>query len=98
MHVLSRDTIRTGNDGRTGIIFHDGTRISLGPSSEISIERFEFQPADQKLGLILRIVQGIAAYISGKISELSPGSVQVQTPAGIIGLRGTQFVLSVEHP
>ena len=98
LHIFSQDSIRTGADGSAGIILHDGTRISLGPSSEIAIERFAFEPAQRQLSLVLRMVQGVAAYISGKISQLAPGSVEVATPAGIIGLRGTEFVLSVERP
>ena len=35
-------------------------------------------------------------FVSGVISKLRPESVSVQTPAGLIGVRGTQFVAKVE--
>src|SRR5262245_40046490 len=82
LHLNEKDVLRTGADGRLGIILRDGTRVSLGPNSELTIDRFLFEPATGQLGLILRLARGVAAYVSGKISQLAPGSVQMQTPVG----------------
>jgi hypothetical protein len=98
MHLLSNDLLKTSADSRLGIIFQDGTRISLGPRTEVRIDRFLYEPADGKLGLMLSIARGILAYISGKISQLSPDSVGVTTPTCVIGLRGTHFAISIDEP
>src|SRR5213075_2657233 len=37
--VYAADTLRTGNNGRVGVTLKDDTRISLGPSSEVRLER-----------------------------------------------------------
>ena len=34
------DVLRTGADGRMGVVLRDDTRLSLGPESEIRIDRF----------------------------------------------------------
>jgi hypothetical protein len=96
MHLLVNDILQTSEDGRLGIIFQDGTRISLGPGTEIKINDFIFEPAEGKYGLFLKLVRGVLVYISGKIAKFSPGSVGVETPSCVIGLRGTYFAVSTE--
>src|SRR5215212_5641633 len=44
--VFSADALRTGNNGRIGVTLKDDTRISLGPSSEVRLERFNYATAD----------------------------------------------------
>jgi hypothetical protein len=36
------------------------------------------------------------AYISGKIAELSPGAVRLETPVGVLGMRGTHAAIRLE--
>ncbi len=97
MHILPKDVIRTGPDGRVGLLFSDGTRISLDPNSEFQIEKFRFAPAQKEFDFLMKLVRGAAAYVSGKIAQLSPSSVQIETPVAVIGLRGTEVVISLEQ-
>ena len=39
------DSIRTGSNSNAGLIFEDDTVVSLGSNSEMSIEKFLFDPA-----------------------------------------------------
>jgi len=93
--VYTADALRTGGDGRIGVTLKDDTRFSLGPSSEVRLERFNFATADGALGLALRIVRGAAAYVSGRIAKLSPDSIRLETPAAIVGVRGTTLAVLV---
>lgn len=97
-HILQNDTLRTMTDGQLGVILQDGTRLSLGPNTELKIDRFVYEPADGRFGLLLKLARGALAYVSGKIAEFSPGSVSVETPVGILGLRGTEFAVSLAGP
>lgn len=96
MHLLLNDVLETSGDGQLGAILQDGTRIALGPNTELTIDRFVFAPADGKFGLLLRLARGVLAYVSGKIARFAPESVGVETPVGVIGLRGTHFAVSIE--
>lgn len=96
--LLEGDILRTGADGRLGVVLRDDTRVSLGPETEIRIDRFVFAPAQGRLALVLKMARGIAAYVSGKIAKLSPDAVRVETPVAIVGVRGSQFVAKVETP
>jgi hypothetical protein len=93
--VFEADALRTGPDGRLGITLKDDTRVSLGPSSEVRLDRFMYAPAEGQLGLVLRVVRGIAAYVSGRIARLSPDSIRLETPEAIIGVRGTTLAIRV---
>jgi hypothetical protein len=96
MHLMVNDILQTSADGRLGAIFQDGTRIGLGPKTELKIDSFVYEPADGKLGLLLRLAKGVIAYFSGRIAQLAPGSVTVETPVGVVGLRGTHMAVSLE--
>ena len=91
--VYEADTVRTGVDGRVGLTLKDDTRLSLGPSSEIRLDKFAYSPADGRLGFVLNVVRGVAAYVSGRIAKLAPDAVRLETPAAIVGVRGTTVVL-----
>ena len=95
MHLLVNDILQTSANGRLGAILQDGTGIGLGPSTELKIDSFIYEPADGKLSLILRLARGVLAYFSGRIARLSPGAVTVETPVGVMGLRGTHTAVSI---
>jgi hypothetical protein len=96
--IHSGDTLRTGKDGRMGIIFIDNTRISLGPDSEITIDRYIYKPQEKKFSFLTGIAQGTASYLSGLMAKLAPDAVQVQTPTATVGIRGTYFLIQVDPP
>lgn len=94
--VLETDVLRTGPDGRIGVTLKDDTRLSLGPASEVRLDKFLYSPAEGKIGLALRVVRGLVAYASGRIAKLAPDAVRLETPAAIVGVRGTTLVIQVE--
>jgi len=93
----SGDILETGLDGSLGVILRDDSLLSLGPSSNIAIEKFVFVPAEGKLGLTARILRGTMAYVSGIIGHLAPESATFVTPVATIGVRGTHFAVRVSE-
>jgi hypothetical protein len=93
--VFESDGLRTGGDGKVGVTLNDDTRLSLGPNSELQLERFKYTPAESAFGLALRFVRGAATYVSGRIAKLAPDSIRLETPAAIIGVRGTTLAINV---
>ena len=94
--VFETDSLRTCADGRIGVTLNDDTRISLGPNSEMRLDRFAYAPAEGNLGLAIKLVRGVAAYVSGRIAKLSPDSIRLETPAAIVGVRGTSLAFSAD--
>ena len=96
--LYESDTLRTGVDGRLGVTLKDDTRVSLGPASEVRLDRFAYAPAESQMALVLRVVRGVAAYVSGRIAKLAPDAVRLETPSAIVGVRGTTLALRVDQP
>jgi hypothetical protein len=91
--VYQADVLKTGADGRLGVTLKDETQISLGPTSEVRLDRFVYAPAEGKLAMAMRVARGIVAYVSGRIAKLAPDAVRLETPAAIVGVRGTRLVI-----
>ena len=94
--VFASDALRTAADGTIGVTLKDDTRISLGPSSEVRLERYVYAPGEGGLGMVLNFVRGVAAYVSGRMAKLAPDSIRLETPAAIVGVRGTTVTVRVE--
>src|SRR5262245_61129050 len=94
--LYEADGIRTGGDGKIGVTLTDDTRLSLGPNSELKLDKFLFAPADSTFSLVVRFVKGAATYVSGRIAKLAPDAVRLETPASIIGVRGTTLAIQVQ--
>lgn len=96
LRIHLNDILITQEDGSMGVVFKDDTRISLGPSSKMTITQFVYSPAQQKFGFITQMIKGTASYVSGAIGKSSPEAVKFQTPVATIGIRGTTFLARVD--
>jgi len=94
--IFASDTLRTGGDGSVGVTMRDDTRLSLGPNSEVRVERYVYAPGEGGFGMVLNFVRGVAAYVSGHIAKLAPDSIRLETPAAIVGVRGTTVAVRVD--
>jgi hypothetical protein len=96
--ILEGDTLKTGADGRIGVTLKDGTRLSLGGGTELRLDTFAYAPAQGRMGLALRLLRGVTAYVSGRIAQLAPGAVKIETPTSVIGIRGTHLLVGAHQP
>lgn len=95
--VFASDALRTAEGGSVGVTLKDDTRLSLGPNSEVRLERYVYAPGSGGLGMVLKFVRGVAAYVSGRMARLAPDSIRLETPAAIVGVRGTTLAIRVEE-
>ena len=72
-----------------GIVFHDGTRLTLGPSSELLVRDYVFDPAASRYAFSVYLAKGAAVYASGRIGKLAPEAVKVDSPLATVGVRGS---------
>ncbi len=95
MRLMTHDVIRTGKNASLGIVLRDDTTVSLGAKSELAMKEFTFEPDKGLFGMTLDMIKGTFVYVSGRISKLSPGSAKVETPAGVVAVRGTRFLVKI---
>lgn len=89
--LYKNDLIMTKKRSSVGIMFMDGTQISLGAKSIFSIKRFVLNASKKEYDVDLSLIKGKASYSSGKTSEHSSSLVKFR-----IGVRGTKFMVEIE--
>ncbi len=87
------DRLVTAADGSVGFTMADSSRFSIGPNSAIIVSDFKFQPERGLLSLIAELIYGTMAHTTGEISRIAPAAVQIGTPLGKVGVRGTSFAI-----
>ena len=63
----------------------------------MTVDEFVYAPAQREGRLSTRLARGTLNYVSGAIARHQPENVQVRTPTGTIGIRGTHFVVEVDE-
>lgn len=90
------DVLATGADGAVGVTMSDGSLLSIGPNSVLSLDLFQFDPTTHAGKFDSTLSKGTLSVVSGKIAKQSPEAMKVRTPASVLGVRGTEFVVFVD--
>jgi len=94
LRLQTADVIKTGADGSAGITMDDESLLSVGPNSVLSLDRFVFDSKTNAGRFDAALNRGTLAVISGKIAKQAPDAMTVRTPTAVLGVRGTEFVVS----
>lgn len=92
--IQADELITTGHDDRAHVIFLDGSTVTIGPNSQLKIDRYVYDPNTQKGELSLTASRGVLRIIGGKISKSQ--AINVTTPSASMGIRGGIMIVDVE--
>lgn len=95
MAILESDTLVTGDDGSMGVTMTDNCLLSVGPNSTLAIDKYAFDSTTHAGTFDASLQTGSLAVISGKMVKQSPDAMRVHTPATVMAVRGTEFVVKV---
>lgn len=84
--VYQDETIRTGAASVAQLLFADQTNLSIGPRSEIRLDRFVYDPSQSAGDVAVSLTSGALRFISG---AQDPRSYTIRTPVAVVGVRGT---------
>lgn len=94
--ISTGDTIQTG-DGRTQVRFTDGGYISLTPNTEFKVNEYNYSgKADGTEKGFFGLVKGGLRAITGAIGHTNKKTYLVNTPVATIGIRGTEFLATMD--
>ena len=96
LDVFSYDTVKTGK-GQVGIKFIDDTRVDVTEHSKLIIDEFVYDPNSGTGKLSLKASLGTVRYASGQIAKNSATNVKITTPTATIGVRGTDFTMTIDE-
>ena len=94
--VQSMDEAVTAN-GTMRINFIDDTRVELTEQSRLVIDEFVYDPSQDIGSLSMKASLGTVRYASGQIAKRYKQNVKISTPSATIGVRGTDFVMTVDE-
>ncbi len=87
--IYQGDVIETSKTGAVNIQFADNTTFAISESARMSVDQFVYHSAEHTGSSFFSMLQGVFVYTSGLIGKSDPGSVNIETPVGSIGIRGT---------
>ncbi|MCE9508416.1 MAG: FecR domain-containing protein [Alphaproteobacteria bacterium] len=90
--VFQGDVIETAKTGAVNIIFADNTAFAVSESARMSVDKFIYDAEQHSGTSFFAMLQGAFVYTSGLIGKSDPGNVNIETPVGTIGIRGTADV------
>jgi hypothetical protein len=90
--VFQNQLVRTGKASSARLQFLDETDLSLSPFTQVTLDRFVFDP-DKKTGrVVVNVPRGLVRFVTGSLEKRS---YTIRTPIASIGVRGTIFDLLV---
>ena len=93
LDMQRNERVSTGPQGRTQMLFIDGSALTVGPSSEVVLDEFVYDPAAESGKIALSATRGLFRVVGGKISKND--AITIRTPTALIGVRGGIAVLEV---
>ena len=96
LDVFSYDVVKTGK-GKTAIEFLDDTRVDVTEHSKLVIDEFVYDPTTKTGTLSIKASLGTIRYASGLIAKNSKQNVKIETPTATIGVRGTDFSMTIDE-
>jgi hypothetical protein len=96
-HLQTADVIKTGADGSVGITMSDNSLLSAGPNSVLSLDKYAFDATTNQGQFDASLRKGSLSVVSGRIAKQSADAMTVRTPTSILGVRGTEFAVSVDQ-
>ena len=88
------DRVSSAERARMQLLLLDQTVFTVGPNSDLVIDRFIYDPAAGKGEVAASYSRGVFRYVSGQVAKLNPQNVNITTPMGTIGVRGTALFVT----
>jgi len=88
--IYLNDVVETGASSKALILFIDDTEITIGDNARLTIDEYIFdakEPSENKGRF--SILRGTFLFVSGLITKTQRPDVEIETPYGSIGIRGT---------
>lgn len=95
--VFQGDVVQTGSGAKLGIVFEDKTTLALGENARLVLDRMIYNPTSHEGSVGLSLLHGAFVEVTGEIGNHRHASVQIDTPVGNIGIRGTDFAVRIAN-
>ncbi|HEY6256261.1 MAG TPA: FecR family protein [Xanthobacteraceae bacterium] len=87
--VYFKDICHSGPDARLQATLKDGTQLTLGANATVVVDEFVYSFWQPGGALSVRVTKGAFLFVGGRVEDKSGAKVDIHTPVGTIGVRGT---------
>jgi hypothetical protein len=93
--VYSNELVRTGRDSAADLRFRDNTNLNVGPTSEVRLDKFVYDPNKSRGNVTLHATKGAMRFVTGAQDSRS---YTIKTPYATLGVRGTVLEIVIVRP
>jgi len=90
--VVRNARLETVPSGALEVTFTDGSRLTLGSASSVTVDNYVYGGAQGTAGQTLKMTKGLFRFVSGSMPK---DQVKLQTPSVTIGIRGTVVKIKI---
>jgi hypothetical protein len=94
LKVQPGDTVITKKDARAKLVMVDKNIINISPDSKFVMEKYEYNPEENKKGALLNVIYGKVRTTVNQKYDGEQNKFQVKTKSSVAGVRGTDFLVS----
>lgn len=94
--VYEGDIIETNSNGSVNIEFVDDTQFAIANNARLAIDEYVFDATTESGTSDFSVLRGLFVFTSGLIGRDDPDDVEIDTPMGSIGIRGTMIAGNVD--
>ena len=94
--VYAGESVCTTAGARVQLLFADRTIVSLGPSSQLKVNAYAWDPRQPGGVFESEVKEGVFRIMGGAITKTSPEHFTTRTPAATIGIRGSMYMGRVD--
>ncbi len=84
--LYTNEAVSTGQAGQAELHFNDNTKLSVGPSSNVRLDKFVYDPNKGAGKVAINAAKGAYRFITG---EQDKKAYEITTPYATLGVRGT---------
>ncbi len=90
------DIVETADGSNVNIAFADNSSFVISDNARLSIDEYIYDSEQQSGSSFFSMLKGAFVYTSGVIGKEDPENVNIETPVGSIGIRGTVVVGNIK--
>ena len=84
----------TGSNGHVQFLLLDETVVTLGPNSDMVMDKYVYDPDTHEGTIAARLRKGVFRFVSGHMASREP---ELRVPSGALGHRGTEYEVSLAN-
>lgn len=92
--LFEGDTVKASSGGNVQIILNDGTKLVVGPASQLALETYLMRNEKTASKVAVKALRGYFRFITGNSAK---SAYSIATPSATIGIRGTGFDIRVRN-